>query len=121
MLAPLAATLVQPVISSVVKGISVRGVRRAGRGYTDKNILVPLHPLKNIEITNCFNYEPRFNGVFSRNNLPAIKDGVYVINLDDKNSKGTHSVSLFIDTAVRFDYFGIEFIPQEVLSKIKDK
>ena len=37
LLAPLAASLVQPVISSVVKGISGRGVRRAGRGYTDEN------------------------------------------------------------------------------------
>ena len=38
LLAPLAASLVQPVISSVVKGISGRGVRRAGRGYMDKNV-----------------------------------------------------------------------------------
>ena len=36
LLALLAASLVQPVISSVVKGINRRGVRRAGRGYTDK-------------------------------------------------------------------------------------
>ena len=36
--------------------------------------------LNNIEITNYFNYEPRFNCVFSRNNLPKIKDGAYVIN-----------------------------------------
>ena len=34
---------------------------------------------------------------FSRNNLPKIKDGAYVINLDDKNSKRTHWFSLFID------------------------
>ena len=37
LLAPLAASLVQPVISSVVKGISGRGVRRAGKGYMVKN------------------------------------------------------------------------------------
>ena len=36
LLAPLAASLVQPVISSVVKGISARGDRREGRGYMDK-------------------------------------------------------------------------------------
>ena len=42
-----------------------------------------------MEITQYFNYKPRFNGVFSRNNLPRIKDGVYVINLDDKKSKAT--------------------------------
>ena len=76
-----------------------------------------------MEITNHFKYEPRFNGVSSRNKLPRIKDGAYVLNVDDKNSKETHSVSLFIhkNTAVYFDSFGIEYIPQEVLNKIKDK
>ena len=46
-----------------------------------------------------------------------------MINLDDKQSKGTHWVSLFIDknTALYFDSFGIEYIPQEVLNKIRDK
>ena len=40
-----------------------------------------------------------------------------------KNSKGTHWVSLFINrnTAEYFDSFGTEYIPQEVLNKIKDK
>ena len=37
LLTPLAASLVQPVISSVVKGTSGRGVRRAGRGYMVEN------------------------------------------------------------------------------------
>ena len=48
---------------------------------------------------------------------------MYVINLDDKSSKETHWVSLFIDRnlAVRFDSFEIEYISQEVLNKIKDK
>ena len=47
-------------------------------------------------MTNYFNDEPRFNGVFSRNSLPRIKDGANVINLDDKGSKGTHWVSLLL-------------------------
>ena len=37
LLAPLAASIVQPVIYSIVKGISGIGVRRARRGYMDKN------------------------------------------------------------------------------------
>ena len=37
LLALLSTSLVQPVISSAVKGINGRGVRRAGRGYMDKN------------------------------------------------------------------------------------
>ena len=54
--------------------------------------------------------------------MPRIKNGAYIINLDDKNSKETHWVSLFIDKnlAVYFDSFGIEYIPQEVLNKIRD-
>ena len=82
-----------------------------------------LHPLNNIEITNYFRYEPRFDDVFSRKTLPRIKDGAHVINLDLKNSKGTNWVSLFIDrnTAMYFDSFGIEYIPQKVLHKIRDK
>ena len=87
LLAPLAASIAQPVISSAVKGVSGRGARRVGTGYMDKKNFVLLHPLSNIEITNYFNYEPRFNGIFSRNNLPTIKDGTYVINLDDKKVK----------------------------------
>ena len=74
-------------------------------------------------MTDYFNYEPRFNGIFSRNNLPRTKDGAYVINLNDKKSKGRNWVSLFIDRnlAVYFDCFALEYIPQEVLNKIKDK
>ena len=46
-----------------------------------------------------------------------------MIKLDDKKSKETHWVSLFIDRnlAVYFDSFRIEYIHQEVLNKIKDK
>ena len=70
-----------------------------------------------------FKYEPKFNGVFSRSNLLTKKDGEYVINLDDDNSKRIHWVLIFIERnlAVCFDSLGIEYIPQEVLKKIKDK
>ena len=57
---------------------------------------------------------------FSRNNLPRIKDGPYVINLDDKKSQETHWVSLFMDRNTA-DSFGIEYIPQEVINKIREK
>ena len=45
------------------------------------------------------------------------------INLNDKQSKGIHWVSLLIDTnkAVYFNSFGVEYIPQEVWNKIKNK
>ena len=70
LLAPLGTSIVQPVISSTVKSISGKGIRRAGREYMGKKILVPLDSLNKIKITSYFNFELRFNGIFSRNNLP---------------------------------------------------
>ena len=48
---------------------------------------------------------------------------MHVINIDGKQSKGIHWVSLFIDRnmAVYFDSFGTEYFPQDVLNKIKDE
>ena len=34
--------------------------------------------------------EATFNGVYSRNNLSKIRDGKYIINLDDYESIGNH-------------------------------
>ena len=43
------------------------------------------------EIQKYYQNEPRFKGVYSRNNLPKkIKDGAYVINLDEYADVGTH-------------------------------
>ena len=48
------------------------------------------HSLTNFEIPKYYQNEPRFNGVLSRNNLPKkIKDGAYVINLDEYADVGT--------------------------------
>ena len=48
------------------------------------------HPLTNFEIQKHYQNEPRFNGAYSRDNLPKIKDGVYVIKLDEYSDIGTH-------------------------------
>ena len=59
---------------------------------------MPPHPLTNFEIQKYKN-EPRFNGVFSRNNLPKKKkkkDGAYIINLDEYAKVGTHWIALFL-------------------------
>ena len=97
------------------------GIVRAGEGSGSKkkilNSLLPFHPLTNIEISEYYKNEPRFNGVYSRNNLPkTIKKGAYVINLDEYENTGTHSVSLFVKTneAIYFDSFGIEHIPKKI-------
>ena len=43
---------------------------------------MPPHRLMNFEIQKYYQSKPKFNGVYSRNNLPKIKDRPYVINLD---------------------------------------
>ena len=81
------------------------------------NSLLPFHPLTNIEISEYYKNEPRFNGVYSRNNLPnKIKKGAYVINLDEYENTGTHWVSLFVKTneVIYFDSFGVEHIPKGI-------
>ena len=58
--------------------------------------LMSPHPLTNFEIQKYYENEPRFNGVFSRDNLPKkIKDRTCVINLDEYTDTGTHWVALF--------------------------
>ena len=52
---------------------------------------MPPHPLTDFEIQKYYGNEPRFIGVSSRDNLPTeIKDGAYVINLDEYADTGTH-------------------------------
>ena len=61
--------------------------------------------------------DPRFNGVYSRDNLPnKVKDGAYVINLDEYSDMGTHWVTLYVNgkSKTYFDSFGIEHIPKEI-------
>ena len=53
------------------------------------------HPLTNFEIQKYQN-EPRFNNVYFRDNLCKIKDGAYVINLDEYSDIGTHWVALWL-------------------------
>ena len=68
--------------------------------------------------------ESRFNGVYSRDNLPKkIKDGAYVINLDEYSDIGTHWIALYVKSNVvtYFDSFGVEHIPKEIKTFIKNR
>ena len=77
---------------------------------------MPPHPLTNFEIQKCYQNEPRFNGVYSRDNLPRIKDGAYVINLNQYSDIGTHQVALYAinNDVTYFNSFGVEHIPKGV-------
>ena len=89
--------------------------------------LMPSHPLTNFEIQKYYQNTisiPRFNGVFSRNNLPkTIKDGAYVINLDEYADVGTHWIALFCNRneIVYFDSFGVEHVPEEIKEFVGNK
>ena len=77
---------------------------------------MPPDPLTNFEIKEYYQNETKFNGVYSRDNLPKIKDGSYVINLDEYSDIGTHWVSLYVynNNVTYFDSFGVEHIPKEI-------
>ena len=97
------------------------GIVRVGSGSKKNplNLLLPFHPLTNIEISEYYKNEPRFNGVYSRNNLPnKIKKGAYVINLDEYENTGTHWVSLFVkaNKVIYFDSIGIEHISEKLIN-----
>ena len=79
-------------------------------------VLIPPHPLTNVEIQKY--YEPRFNSVFSRNNLlKKIKDRAYVISLNEYADVGTHWIALFCNrnTVNYFDSFGVEHVFKEII------
>ena len=97
------------------KGLSGKGVIRAGEGtiragYGSKRpslknfLTLPAYPLTNFEIQEYYQNEPRFNGVFSRDNLPNnnnnIKNGAYVINLDEYHDIGTHWIALYVNNKI---------------------
>ena len=78
---------------------------------------MPPHPLNNFEIQKYHQNELKFNGVYSRDNLPnKIKDGAYVINFDEYSDIGTHWVALHVynDDVTYFDSFRVEHIPKEI-------
>ena len=112
----------------LTKSLSGKGVIRAGEGTTRAGYgskkLTPPHLLINFEIREYYQNEPRFNGVFSRDNLSnTIKNGAYVINLDEYHDIGTHWVALYVNnnTATYFDSFGVEHIPKEIMKFIDRK
>ena len=82
------------------------------------------HRFTNFEIQKYYENEPRFNRVFSRDNLPKkIKDVVYVINLDEYADTGTHWIVLFCkkNEIIYFDSFGVEHISEEIKEFIGNK
>ena len=85
---------------------------------------MPPHPLINFEIQKYYQNEPRFNGVYSIDNLPKkIKDGAYVINLDEHSHAGMHWIALYCKNIeiICFVSFGVEHVCKEIEKLIGQK
>ena len=67
------------------------------------------HPLTIFEIQKYYQNEPRFNGVYSRDHLPKIKDGAYVTNHDEYFDIGIRWVAMYVryNNVTYFDSFGV--------------
>ena len=81
-----------------------------------KTLILP-HRLTNFEIQKYYQNEPRFNGVYSRDNLPnKIKDWTYVINHHEYSDIGTYWIALHAlnNKVTHFDSFGVDHIPIEI-------
>ena len=81
------------------------------------------HPLTNFEIQKYYQNEPRFNGVYPRDNLPRIRDGAYIINHDEYSDIGTHWINWCVQNndATYFNSFEEEHIPKEIKTFIGNK
>ena len=68
--------------------------------------------------------DAKLNVVYSRDNLPnKIKEGTYVINIDEYSDIGTHWVVLWVNNTnvTFFDTFGVEHIPKEIIKSIENR
>ena len=106
LLGTLGASLLGNLFSGKGSARAGEGIVRAGEGVKKKPrkfSLMPFHPLTNIEINEFYKNESRFNGVYSRNNLPKIiKKGPYVINLDEYGNTGKNGLLYLLNQNIHF-------------------
>ena len=127
----LLVTLGTSLLGNMIAGKGVNrpreGIIRASYGFKKSSIkqfLIPPHPLTNFEIQKYYQNEPRFNGVYSRDNLPnKMKDRAYIINLDEYSVTRTHWIALYTlnNNVIYFNSFGVEQIPKEIKHFIDNK
>ena len=84
---------------------------------------MPRYLLTNFEIKKYYQNEPKFNGVYSRNNLPKIKNGAYIIYLDEFKTTATHWTALYVNgnNMIYCESFGVKHIPKEIKKFIGNK
>ena len=89
---------------------------------------MPPHLLTNFKIQKYYQNEPRFNGVYSVYDIPErsstkIRDGAYVINLDEYSDTGTHQIDQYVQNndITYFDSVDVEHIPKVIKTFISSK
>ena len=87
---------------------------------------MPAYLLANFQIQKYYQNEPKFDAVYSRNNLPNIKFkayDAYAINLDEFRSIGIHWIDLYVNVnnIIYSDSFGVEHIPRKIRKFIGNK
>ena len=124
LLGTLGAGLLGNLLTGESKIRAGKSTIRAGEGTirTPGFLMLP-HPLTNFEIQKYYQNESKFNGVYSRNNLPKIKDETYAINLDEYKSIGTHWIALYVSigNVTYFDSFEVEHISKEIKKFTENK
>ena len=122
-------TLGPSLLGNILAG---KGVVRAGYGSKGnsskqskkgKGFLFKDYPLTNFEIQKYYQNEPRFNGVYSRDDLPdKVKTGTYLINLDEYSDIETHWIALYIlnNNVTYFDSFGLNIFQKKSNNLLKD-
>ena len=75
------------------------------------------------EVQKYYQNEPKFNGVYSRNNLSKLRNGSYVINLDKFKPVVTQWIALYVNgiNIIYFDSFGVENVLKEIKKIIRRK
>ena len=78
---------------------------------------MPPHPSTNFEMQKYHKDEPRFNGLYSRDNLPKRnKDEAYIITFDEYANVGTHWIVLYCTEikVIYFSNFGVEHVTEKI-------
>ena len=78
-----------------------------------------LNPLTNFEIQKYYQNKPKFN-VYSRHNLPKIKDETYIINFGEFKSIETDWLALYVSSN-NIMYFGVKRIAKQIEKFLRNK
>ena len=87
---------------------------------------MPPHPLTNFEIQKYYQNDLNLMEFFQEiifMKKKIIKDGIYVINLDEYADVGTYWIALFCRKIeiVYFDSFGVGYVPEEIKEFIRNE